>query len=146
MEAKAGGIAQFVRADGSAEVLRAAQSRDRQDWVGYVPQAHYPEPLRPAVALAGLGFGQVGSLKCSCHEYRMLALGHADFVLTGPEPAPWDHAAAVVILQAMGGVARFLDGGAYDLRRKQGVLLFAASEEIWADVAATYRMLDLWQD
>ena len=40
-----------------------------------------------------------------------MAQGHVEFVISGPEPHPWDHAAGVLAVQAAGGVARFLDGG-----------------------------------
>ncbi|EKD59522.1 MAG: inositol monophosphatase [uncultured bacterium] len=88
--------------------------------------------------LAGLGYGRVTSLRCSCHEYRLLAQGHVEFVISGPEPHPWDHAAGVLAVQAAGGVARFLDGTAYDLARRHGVLIVANSETTWAQVALDF--------
>lgn len=141
IEARAGGGAQMVRADGTSRPLRTSTEADPARMFGYVPLVHYDAPRRRAAALAGLGYRRITSLMCSCHEYRMLAQGHVDFVLTGPEPAPWDHAAGVLITQAAGGVARFLDGGAYDLARKRGVLLLASSEATWSRVARDYAAL-----
>jgi fructose-1,6-bisphosphatase/inositol monophosphatase family enzyme len=141
IEARAGGPARLVRADGVVRVLQTSTERDPARMFGYVPLMLYDGAARREAALAGLGYRRIISLMCSCHEYRMLAQGHVDFVLTGHVPAPWDHAAGVLIAQAAGGVARFLDGGAYDLARKHGVLLVASSEEVWAQVAAQYAVL-----
>jgi fructose-1,6-bisphosphatase/inositol monophosphatase family enzyme len=139
--ASAGGPARMVRADGTAQDLQTSMERDPARMFGYVPLMLYDRALQREAALAGLGYRRILSLMCSCHEYRMLAQGHVDFVLSGPTPAPWDHAAGVLIAQAAGGVARFLDGGAYDLARRRGVLLVASSEQVWAQVAAQYAVL-----
>jgi fructose-1,6-bisphosphatase/inositol monophosphatase family enzyme len=141
IEARAGGPARLVRSDGTAEELTCAAPEDPALWTGFVPLNAYPRSLRDKVALAGLGFGRIGSLGCSCHEYRTLAQGHAAFVLTGPVPQPWDHAAGALITQRAGGVVRFLDGQPYDIARKEGVVLFASSDAVWAKVAAAYAML-----
>jgi fructose-1,6-bisphosphatase/inositol monophosphatase family enzyme len=141
IEAQAGGPARIVRADGMARVLQTSSERDPARMFGYVPLMLYDPGVQREAALAGLGYRRIISLMCSCHEYRMLAQGHVDFVLSGPTPAPWDHAAGVLIAQAAGGVARFLDGEAYDLARERGVLLVASSEEVWAQVAGQYAFL-----
>jgi fructose-1,6-bisphosphatase/inositol monophosphatase family enzyme len=143
IEAREGGPARLVRADGASAPLQTSAERDPARMMGYVPLVLFPPDLRRQAALAGLGYRRTTSLMCSCHEYRMLAQGHVDFVLTGPAPAPWDHAAGVLITQAAGGVARFLDGGDYDLARKRGVLLLASCEEVWAQVASDYRALNV---
>lgn len=91
--------------------------------------------------LASLPYARVTSLRCCLHEYRMLAQGHVDFVLSGPVPHPWDHAAGVVATLGAGGVSRFLDGEAYGLARRQGVLLSASCEEVWQQVACDFAAL-----
>lgn len=141
IEASATSPARMVRADGSAQLLQTSAERDPARMMGYVPLVLFPAEQQRAAALAGLAYRRVSSLMCSCHEYRMLAQGHVDFVLSGPEPHPWDHAAAVLIVQAAGGVARFLDGEDYLIARKHGVLLLASSPEVWAQVAANYAAL-----
>lgn len=140
VEADASG-ARYCRSGGSSVAAQVSAVTDPAVMTGYVPEGLFAATQKRAAVLAGLAYGRVTSLRCSCHEYRMLALGHADFVLTGPTPHPWDHAAAVLIVQAAGGVARFLDGGAYDLTRRRGVLLLANSEATWARVAADYSEL-----
>jgi fructose-1,6-bisphosphatase/inositol monophosphatase family enzyme len=141
--AGADGPARLERADGTSRVLRCSAERDPARMQGYVPLVVYPPAQRRAAALAGLGYRRVTSLMCSCHEYRMLAQGHVDFVLSGPDPAPWDHSAGVLIAQAAGGVARFLDGTAYHLGPVRKVLLVASCQEVWAQVAEQYRALDV---
>lgn len=47
-------------------------------------------------------FARTSCLRCSCHEYRQMALGHVHFTVS-PTPKPWDHAAGVLILRELGG-------------------------------------------
>lgn len=83
-------------------------------------------PLIPA-------FARINSLRCSCHEYRLMTQGAVDFVLSGILN-PWDHAAGAFITTRAGGVARFLDGSDYDIAVKEGYLLTAANEATWQAV------------
>lgn len=76
----------------------------------------------------------VGSLRCSAHEYRLLATGGIDFILSGSLNA-WDHAAGVLICQQAGGKSAMLDGSDYDATKRSGYLLSAASETVWDTVA-----------
>jgi fructose-1,6-bisphosphatase/inositol monophosphatase family enzyme len=125
----------------SSRLLRTAAPKPVAELGGYIPLGLYPEARKRDVALAGLGFGRVTSLRCSAQEYRLLAQGHVDFVLSGPTPHPWDHAAGVLAVQGAGGVTRFLDGGGYDTVRVAGVLLSASCEAVWAQVARAYAAL-----
>ena len=141
VEVTAGEPVRFVQADGRAQVLRVSQVSDPAQMCGFIPVGLFKAEQKRAAVLAGLGYGRVTSLRCSCHEYRLLAQGHVEFVLSGPEPHPWDHAAGVLAAQAAGGVARFLDGAKYDLERRAGVLLVANSEATWARAAQDYAAL-----
>lgn len=141
VEVTAGGLTRFVQADGRAQVLRVSQISDPAQMCGFIPVALFAAERKRAAVLAGLSYGRVTSLRCSCHEYRLLAQGHVEFVLSGPEPHPWDHAAGVLAVQAAGGVARFLDGAEYDLARRNEVLLVASSEATWARVATDFAAL-----
>lgn len=80
-------------------------------------------PLLPALA-------RCIALRCSCHEYRLLAQGAVDFVMSDVLN-PWDHAAGVLACQRAGGVARMLDGKDYTTAILNGVLLSAANEDTW---------------
>lgn len=57
-------------------------------------------------------FRRTGSLRCSCHEYRLMATGGVDAVLNAGAK-PWDHAAGVLALTEAGGGAVCLDGQPY---------------------------------
>ena len=141
VEVTAGGAARFVQADGRSQVLWVSQVSDPAQMCGFIPVGLFKAEQKRAAVLAGLGYGRVTSLRCSCHEYRLMAQGHVEFVLSGPEPHPWDHAAGVLAVRAAGGVARFLDGAAYDLGRRAGVLVVANSEATWDRVAQDYAAL-----
>ncbi|MCF3593623.1 inositol monophosphatase [Rhodobacteraceae bacterium LMO-12] len=75
-------------------------------------------------------FARISSMRCSCHEYRLMAQGAVDFVLSG-KLNPWDHAAGAFICAQAGGVSRFLDGSDYDILRTDGFLLSAPNEATW---------------
>ncbi|WP_054004719.1 inositol monophosphatase family protein [Cypionkella psychrotolerans] len=141
VEVRAGGPARFVQADGRAQVLAVSGVSDPAQMCGFIPVGLFAADRKRAAVLAGLSYGRVTSLRCSCHEYRLMAQGHVEFVISGPQPHPWDHAAGVLAVQAAGGVARFLDGAAYDLARRAGVLLVANSEATWSRVATDYAAL-----
>jgi len=79
----------------------------------------------------------VGSLRCSAHEYRLLATGGIDFLLSGYLNA-WDHAAGVLICQQAGGKVAMLDGSDYDATKQDGYLLSASSDAVWDTVAAHF--------
>lgn len=80
-------------------------------------------PLLPELA-------RVTALRCSCHEYRVLAQGAVDFVMSSMLN-PWDHAAGVVACQQAGGIAMMLDGRTYNTEITEGVLLCAANQDTW---------------
>lgn len=141
VEVTAGGPARFVQADGRAQVLAVSRVSDAAQMCGFIPVGLFGAERKRAAVLAGLSYGRVTSLRCSCHEYRLMAQGHVEFVISGPQPHPWDHAAGVLAVQAAGGVARFLDGAAYDLARREGVLVVANSEATWSRVAQDYAAL-----
>lgn len=138
IEVEAGGPARMRDGRGQDRVLSVSGVTEVAEMTGYFPAGLFPPEARRAGVLAGLPYGRVLTLRCAVHEYRMLAQGHAEFCLSGPEPHPWDHAAGVLAVQQAGGVARFLDGEAYGLARRKGVLLAASSEAVWQRVAADF--------
>ncbi len=75
-------------------------------------------------------FARASSMRCSCHEYRVMAQGGVDFTLSGILN-PWDHAAGVLLCQRAGGVAKMLDGRDYDISIEEGYILCAPNQDTW---------------
>jgi len=95
---------------------------------GYLPLYLFPHEDRARIGAGMARFGRVGSLRASCHEYRMLALGQVDFVLSAMAK-PWDHAAGCLIVEEIGG--RVESGGrpGYDPGHPRAPVLALASAE-----------------
>lgn len=104
------------------------------DLSGYAHLSLMPRETQEKLAPLLTGFGRASSLRCSCHEYRLLSQGAADFILS-TTLNPWDHAAGVFICQQAGGIARFLDGEDYRIDRREGQLIVASDEATWDAVA-----------
>ena len=87
-------------------------------------------PLEVRMRLAGAipGFRRIWSVRCSCHEYRLVAQGHADFCLTG-SLNPWDHAAGALAVTEAGGAVGLLDGRDYRPSLTTGGYLVSATSE-----------------
>lgn len=67
---------------------------------------------------------------CCGIDYPRLLTGDVD-ALVYRRPKPWDHAAASLMMTELGGVPRLLDGTTYAPGEPYGVLLSAASEDVW---------------
>jgi len=76
---------------------------------GFLQIFQFREALRPDLERASRELGRVMSLGCSCHEYRMMAMGQMDFSVSSG-CAPWDHIAGQLALSEQGGGALYLDG------------------------------------
>lgn len=137
IEAHEDGPCELVTSDGGRRVLSTSEISDPARMNLYVPLTLLPADRQHAVAAAFPGFGRVTSLRCSCHEYRLIAQGHAEAALAAVLN-PWDHAAGALAVTRAGGVARMLDGRNYHLGlpRDAGYLLTASSEAAWEAVAA----------
>lgn len=97
---------------------------------GFVHIKLMPEGKRAELAASLPEFANTHILRCSCHEYRMLAQGAVDFALCGILQ-PWDHAAGIVACQQAGGVARMLDGRDYTTGLTEGYVLAAPNQATW---------------
>ena len=139
--AEADGPTRLVMADGTTRELQTSAEARPGAMVGYVPLGLMSRKHRDGMMTQFPDFGRVTSLRCSCHEYRMVAQGHATFVLSGPVPHAWDHAAGVLCVQRAGGVARMLDGRDYDAGMTKGYVLSAGSQAAWDKLAARFGFL-----
>ncbi|MBA4489372.1 inositol monophosphatase [Paracoccus sp. S1E-3] len=102
---------------------------------GMIPIWLFEPGRRPAIFEAERRLARVSSLRCSCHEYRLLAQSSVDFLLSATAKS-WDHAAGVLIATEAGGATRMLDGGAYLPGLSQGSLLAARDESTLETVQA----------
>jgi fructose-1,6-bisphosphatase/inositol monophosphatase family enzyme len=133
--------ATLIMADGTTRTLHTSAQTKPGAMVGYVPLGLMPRRHREAMVAEFPDFGRITSLRCACHEYRMVTLGHAEFALSGPTPHAWDHAAGVLCVQRAGGVARMLDGSEYDAGVTKGYVLSAASQVVWDKLAGKFGFL-----
>lgn len=122
--------ARHVSARGTSRPIQVAQSKSFDMMSGYIHFSLLPKDEKEKMAPNLLPFAFTTSLRCSCHEYRLLSRGRVDFILS-TMLNPWDHAAGVFICEKAGGVAKFLDGEEYNTARTQGQLLTAATQETW---------------
>ena len=127
--ARLGGGAWYCR-DGVEPVRLAVSDTQRcEDLTGYLSVQHFHPEHRAALLEATLAVDRVESLRCSCHEYRMLAQGRVDFSISGGNNA-WDHAAGMLAVREAGGASGLLDGRDYAPRRRDGHPL--AANSAWA--------------
>lgn len=122
--------ARLVAANGVERAAVTSAGGALGDLHGYVHASLMAQNRQEAIFPRLAALGQATALRCSCHEYRLLAQGAVDFVLSD-RLNPWDHAAGVLICRRGGGVARMLDGRDYDTAITEGLLLSAANEAAW---------------
>lgn len=96
---------------------------------GFIPLDNYAAADRARVIRAFDPVYQVHDLRCSCHEYRLLASGQADF-LRSALLKPWDHAAGQLVLQEAGGWAQVAGGADYAPTLREGSVIAASCAEI----------------
>ena len=132
--------ARFERAQGPARELKASQPKPVEELAGYIPLNLFAHHQRPKVAAALPSFARSHTLRCSAHEYRMIAQGHTDFLLTATL-LPWDHAAGAVICRQAGAHVEMLEGGDYTAGRHEGHLLVAPDKETWTRLRNIFSFL-----
>ena len=128
-----GAGAWFVRHGSERRLtMRPAPSVERAE--GFLPLYLFPARDRPSLAALFPRVGRAQSLRCSCHEYRMLVTGHADFMVSHVSK-PWDHAAGLLAVDEAGGSGGRLDGTAHVLRDTDARLIAAGDARLRGSVA-----------
>lgn len=120
--------------------LKASMGKSLEALTGFVPLNMFSAEMRPKVAETLPSFGGTHSLRCSAHEYRMVAQGRIDFLLTA-ELHPWDHLAGALICERAGAHVEMLDGGPYDASRLEGHLLVAPDRQTWNRLKKVFSFL-----
>jgi fructose-1,6-bisphosphatase/inositol monophosphatase family enzyme len=104
---------------------------------GAVTTRFLPPALRAATEAGASRLGEVlPGHHCAGQEYRDIATGAQHYVLFW-RTLPWDHVPGALLIREAGGVARRLDGSAYQPADDRAGLLVAANEQIWATVRET---------
>ncbi|MEM9755941.1 MAG: inositol monophosphatase [Pseudomonadota bacterium] len=105
------------------------------DAAGFVSPRMYPSTKRGGLFEAFSGFGYARGIGCSCHDYRTIAFGQADFAAS-PMMNPWDHAAGVLIVTEAGGAARVAFEAEYSPYLTEGPLAVVGDPDLLAPVEA----------
>ncbi len=113
------------------------QSRSMGSAKGFVALDNYPAADRADILRSLEPVYQVQDIRCSCHEYRLLASGQADF-LKSYSLNPWDHAAGLLVLQEAGGWAKVDGVKTYAPTLREGSVIAASCEEVGQAVVALY--------
>lgn len=134
------GPAELQRPFGASVALKSSMGKSIDAMSGYVPLDIFPTDMKAQMAAALPSFYRSSSLRCSAHEYRMLAQGHADFMITALLH-PWDHAAGALICKQAGCHVEMLDGGDYSAARHEGHLLVAPDKTTWNKLKKVFGFL-----
>jgi fructose-1,6-bisphosphatase/inositol monophosphatase family enzyme len=115
------------------EKVHVAEPAPISQMTGAVSWQYMPEPERSRLARNQTKSLSQFGYRCAAHEYRLLASGHAHFVVYN-KLMPWDHLAGVLIHAEAGGYAARFDGSAYLPSHVGGGLLVAPDEESWREL------------
>lgn len=134
------GAAELMRPFGPPRPLRVAMGKPLEELSGNIPLHMFANDMQHQLAASFPSFKRVTNLRCSAHEYRLLAQGHIDFLLTA-SLHPWDHAAGTLIAQRAGAHVEMLGGGAYSASRQSGHLLVAPDKATWNRLKKVFNFL-----
>jgi fructose-1,6-bisphosphatase/inositol monophosphatase family enzyme len=135
--ASKGGGAWYER-PGTAPERLTLGGRAEGDVTGCLPLFNFDTDIRLRLAGEIPGFRRIWSVRCSCHEYRLMAGGRIDFTLSNALK-PWDHAAGALAVAEAGGAIGLLDGRDYRASiTKGGHLVTAGSAEMLDRVRTTF--------
>ncbi|MEL7088743.1 MAG: inositol monophosphatase [Planctomycetota bacterium] len=134
IEATRGEGASFNRPGLPAQALQVAPPETLPNMTGFIGLPLFPKDKQSDIALGFPALRRVLGLRCSCHEYRTLAMGRVSFNVNGMLK-PWDHAAGALVVEEAGGVARMLDGRPYAPTLHEGCMIAASDDATWSAVA-----------
>lgn len=134
------GPAMMLQPKRAPRMLETSKGGAIEGLSGYIPLYNAPEAHQPAIAATFTQFQRAMNLRCACHEFRMVAQGHADFVLSA-RLTPWDHAAGALIVARAGGHVSMLDGSDYRADRREGYLLCASDAATWDRIRDVFGFL-----
>lgn len=127
--------AKYASATAAPTQMKVRRSRQLGSAKGFIPLDNYPATERADLMRRYDPVFQVQDIRCSCHEYRLLASGQADF-LKSYSLNPWDHAAGLLVLQEAGGWAKVDGVKPYAPTLRDGSVIAASCEVVGQAVAA----------
>ncbi|WP_422917846.1 inositol monophosphatase family protein [Salipiger thiooxidans] len=119
-----GAGAEYVSGNGARRRLSVRGPVALSEAEGTVPLDLYRPERWAEILRAFDGTRSARSPRCSCHEYRMLAMGLADFSANA-SLKPWDHAAGALVLEDAGGSAVVEGGRRYAPTLRKGRIVAA---------------------
>jgi fructose-1,6-bisphosphatase/inositol monophosphatase family enzyme len=134
------GPAIFDTASGTTRHLKAAMGKPLDALSGHIPLHMFSGDAQVKLATTLPGFARTHPLRCSAHEYRLIAQGFTDFLLT-ESLNPWDHAAGALICERAGAHVEMLDGGPYNAGVSKGHLLVAPDRTTWNRLKKVFEFL-----
>jgi len=117
-------------AHGTLEKVHVADAVPVSQMTGSVSWQYLTEPQRSLLARNQTKTLSQFGYRCAAHEYRLLASGHAHFVVYN-KLMPWDHLVGVLIHAEAGGHTARIDGSAYLPSHIDGGILVAPDKESW---------------
>lgn len=124
--------------------LAVSETERPEEMLGFIPYYIYGYKFgnekRDKLLMTFVDFERIMSLRCSAHEYRMMAEGTVDFSLTSNGKL-WDHCAGLLIHEEAGGYARKLTGEKYSPLNSDGQLLIANNKDTWKLLERKFRFL-----
>ncbi|MER8900540.1 inositol monophosphatase family protein [Mesorhizobium sp. M0772] len=120
-------------AHGVLETVHVADAVPISQMTGSVSWQYLAEPQRSLLARNQTKTLSQFGYRCAAHEYRLLASGHAHFVVYN-KLMPWDHLVGVLIHAEAGGYTARIDGSAYLPSHIDGGILVAPDKESWQEL------------
>lgn len=133
MAAVKGGGAWLRHNDGGQTRVKAAEPVPFGQMTGGVGWGHFSGAERLLVARNQAKSLSSFNFRCAAHEYRLIAAGHAHFLLYN-SLNPWDHLAGVLIHAEAGGYAARFDGSPYLPVHRSGGILSAPDRDSWEEI------------
>ncbi|MCG6883284.1 MAG: inositol monophosphatase [Silicimonas sp.] len=130
-----GGGAWFRSRNGAQSQIRLrAVTRALGEARGFVTLDDYETETRKIVREGFDAVFHIRDIRCSCHEYRLLASGYVDF-LRSFTLKPWDHAVGLLLLEEGGGRAAVDGKHPNSPTHSDGRIVAARSEAMGRDIA-----------
>lgn len=121
----------YGAADGARTKVQVKSEKNFSRMTGFLPLFLLSKQDQIKIATEISEFDRITSLRCSCHEYRLLSEGGVTFGLSGLLK-PWDHAAGELIHREAGGYSALLKSGLpYSPDKSEDQLLLAPDRDTW---------------